>query len=112
MGWDIILYDNGVKVDELNTLSNLTYNYSWCAECHDYWQPMRDYNGKTISEAIAIMETVVTRMISDGYKPIQLCDYSKEGFKPSSMLEDMLCWITSNYSKLIYMPRHWIIKLV
>jgi hypothetical protein len=111
MGWDIELYDNGVKVSDecVAPITNLTYNYSWWEECHEYWQPARDYDGKTIGEAIAIMEPVVTRMINEGIKTHH--DYLRAPY-PLPHLEDMLLWITTNYKDLILKPRHWTIKLV
>lgn len=114
MGWDIKFYDNGVRTDVYdNRVSNLTYNYSWWEECHEYWQPLRDYDGKTVREAIAIMEPVVSKMINDGVTVIDKYEWLRSN-PPMQMthLEDMLLWLTSNYSALICMPRHWIIKLV
>ncbi len=111
MGYDIELYENGVKVsdEDISPITNLTYNYSRWPECHDYWQPTRDYDGKTIGEAIAIMEAVVARMIKEGIKTHK--NFLSVKF-PLPHLEDMLLWITTNYAALILKPRHWTIKLV
>lgn len=72
MGWDIEFYDNDVKIDHVNGVTNLTYNYSWWIECHEYWQPRRDYDGKTVGEAIAIMEQAVSKLIKSGINVIDM----------------------------------------
>ena len=114
MGWNIRFYDNGVRTDDYDTrVSNLTYNYAHWTECHEYWQPIRDYDGKTVSEAIAIMERVVSKMIVDGIKVIDKNEWLLDNPKMQlTHLEDMLLWLTTNYSVLICLPRHLVIKLV
>lgn len=114
MGWNIRFYDNGVITDDYDThVSNLTYNYSYWTECREYWQPSIDYDGKTVSDAIAIMEHVVSKMIADGIKVIDKYEWLRAN-PPMQLthLEDMLLWLTSNYSALICLPRHLVIKLV
>lgn len=109
MGWNINLYDGSKNVtSDINYIgSSLTCNYSACPECLAYWQAKRDYDGKTVRETIVIMGQVITKMLDDGIK------IAKWGFqepKPT-MLEDMLCWLVSNYRQLYPLPRHWTIKL-
>lgn len=110
MGWDIDFVDENNAYSYVNLrIMNLTYNYSR-PECKKYWYGPRDYDGKTIGEAIAIMENAVSSMIDDGIEVVDLLYNYQHGIKMDIKTE-LLGWLISNYSDLIKAPRHLRIKL-
>ncbi len=114
MGYNLIYLDeNGVEQDPELRVSNLTYNYGWWPECKEYWDATRDYDGKTVGEAIQIMEQVTAKMIADGivYKDFLQFDKVTNKYIALNHLEDLLAWLIDNYTSLIRMPRQWRIRL-
>ena len=110
MGWDIEFIDESTEYSYVNLkILNLTYNYSR-PECMKYWYGPRDYDGKTIGEAISIMEKAVSSMIDDGIEIVDLLYNYQRGIKMDKQTE-LLGWLISNYSDLIKAPRHLRIKL-
>jgi hypothetical protein len=110
MGWEIDFVDENDEYSHVNLrILNLTYNYSR-PECKKYWYGPRDYDGKTIGEAIHIMETAVAKMIDDGIEVVDLLYNYQRGIK-MDMQTELLGWLISNYSDLIKAPRHLRIKL-
>jgi hypothetical protein len=110
MGWEIDFVDENDEYSPVNLrIMNLTYNYSR-PECKKYWYGPRDYDGKTIGEAIHIMETAVAKMIDDGIEVVYLLYNYKRGIK-MDMQTELLGWLISNYTDLIKAPRHLRIKL-
>ena len=110
MGWDIEFIDENNEYSYVNLrIMNLTYNYSR-PECMKYWYGPRDYDGKTIGEAICIMEKAVSSMIDDGIEIVDLLYNCQRGIK-MDMQTELLGWLISNYSDLIKAPRHLRIKL-
>lgn len=84
-------------------LGDLTYNYNAHLECHKYWKPKRDFDGKTVGEAIANLERATSQMIVDGFPVIYLNE--------SNILESMLKKMFLIYAELIKVPRHYLIDL-
>jgi hypothetical protein len=111
MGWDIEFFNDDGEYYHVNLrILNLTYNYSR-PECKKYWYGPRDYDGKTIGEAIAIMEKAVSTMIDDGIEVVSDLLYNfRMGIKMDNQTE-LLGWLISNYSDLIKAPRNLRIKL-
>lgn len=110
MGWEIDFVDENDEYSHVNLrIMNLTYNYSR-PECKKYWYGPRDYDGKTIGEAIVIMEKAVSAMIDDGIKVVDLL-YNYEDKIHMDIQTELLGWLISNYSDLIRAPRHLRIKL-
>ena len=108
MGWSILLYNSiGVYMqdDSLN-VSNLTYNYS-VPECVKYWYGPRDYDGKTIGEAMEWMRKAIAAMFMDGILP--LTDFSKE--KRENFLNSLLAWLISHSIQLSKFPKDWRVQL-
>ncbi len=84
-------------------LGDITYNYTAHVECHKYWQPKRDFDNKTVGEAIANLESATSQMIADGY--------STQYLSESNILESMLKKMLLIYSELIKVPRNYRIEL-
>lgn len=114
MGWDISFYDESDSTESHPSISltilNLTYNYSIWPECQEYWRPKLDYDGKTVGEAMAVMDSVIRRMTAEGVDVYSFEEYKRKRLT-LSRLEDMLMWLTTNYDDLAKLPRHWIIRL-
>ena len=108
MGWTILLYNSiGVYMqdDSLN-VSNLTYNYS-VPECMKYWYGPRDYDGKTIGEAMEGMRKAICAMFADGILP--LSDFSKES--RDNFINSLLAWLIRHSIELSKFPKDWTVKL-
>jgi hypothetical protein len=108
MGYDIWIIDpeDGERVCGTTYgphLGDLTYNYTSNIECHKYWKPKRDFDGKTVGEAIATLEHAVAQMIADGFPTEFLCE--------SNILESMLKKMFLLYAELIKVPRQYQIEL-
>lgn len=106
MGWDISFIDETDNTECYVTLQifSLTYNFSR-PECSKYWYGPRDYHGKTIGEAIAIMEKAVSQMIDDGITVVDLL-YNYEHEIVMDKKTELLGWLITNYCDLIKAPRH------
>lgn len=110
MGWDIQFFNEDGEYCHVNLrIFNLTYNYSR-PECMKYWYGPRDYDGKTIGEAISIMEKAVAQMIDDGIEVVDLLYYCEHEIR-MDLKAEFLGWLITNYSDLIKAPRHLRIKL-
>jgi hypothetical protein len=84
-------------------LGDLTYNYTANKECHKYWAPKRDFDGKTVGEAIANLELATSQMIADGFPVLFLSE--------SDILQSMLKRMFLIYADLIKLPRNYRIEL-
>jgi hypothetical protein len=111
MGWDISFIDEDGDCCRVNLkILNLTYNYSR-PECMKYWYGPRDYHGKTVGEAIAIMEKAVANMIADGIEVVSDLLYNYDHYIKMDVQSELLGWLISNYRDLIILPRHLKIEL-
>ncbi len=109
MGWTILLYNSiGVYMQDesLCGVSNLTYNYS-VPECMKYWYGPRDYDGKTVGEAMDGMRKAICAMFSDGILPLPY--YAKE--TRENFANSLLAWLISHSQQLSVFPKDWTVKL-
>ena len=109
MGWSILLYGvSGVYMeDDSLTMGNLTYNYS-IPECMSYWYGPRDFDGKTVREAMELMRKAIITMFSDGILPLKWCDRETK----ENVLRSLLFWLINTSIDLSPHPKEWIVKLV
>jgi len=108
MGYDIWIIDpeDGERVCGSAYgphLGDLTYNYTAHPECHKYWKPKRDFDCKTVAEAIANLERATSQMIADGFPTEFLFE--------ANILESMLKKMFLLYAELIKVPRQYKIEL-
>lgn len=108
MDWYILLYNSfGVYMqDESLYVSNLTYNYS-VPECTKYWYGPRDYDGKTIGEAMEGMRNAICAMFADGILP--LTDFSKEN--QEKIVNSLLSWLIKHSAELSKFSKDWTVEL-
>jgi hypothetical protein len=109
MGWTILLYNSiGVYMQDesLCNVSNLTYNYS-VPECMKYWYGPRDYDGKTVGEAMDGMRQAICAMFADGVLPLPY--YAKE--TRENFQNSLLAWLISHSQQLSVFPKDWTVKL-
>ena len=109
MGWSILVYGvSGIYMeDDSLQLSNLTYNYS-TPECMAYWYGPRDFDGKTVGEALDIMRKAIISMFSDGILPLKWCERETK----DNTLRSMLFWLISTSIDLSKLPKEWTLKLI
>ena len=109
MGWSIRLYDaSGIYMDDESwDLSNLTYNYS-TPECMKYWYGPRDFDGKTVGEALNIMRTTIIAMFSDGILPLRSFDRETK----DNTLRSLLFWLIYASIDLSKFTKEWTLKLI
>ena len=89
-------------------LSNLTSNYC-VPECMAYWQGSRDFDKKTVGEA---METMRKAIIADGILPLKWFDKENKENK-ENMVRGLLYWLISTSIDLSKLPnKEWTLKLV
>lgn len=88
-------------------MGNLTYNYS-TPECCVYWYGLRDFDNKTVGEAMDAMRKAIIAMFSDGILPLKWCD---RGTK-ENVVESLLFWLINTSIDLSKHPKEWTVKLV
>ncbi len=109
MGYEIWIIDDEGNRDSAAcyapNIGDLTYNYTAHTECHKYWKPKRDFDEKTVGEAIVNLERATAQMIADGY--LEKSYATPVDIRLGSMLDRMF----ELYSGLIRIPRHYRIEL-
>jgi len=109
MGWTIMLYGvSGICMeDDSLMMGNLTYNYS-TPECMVYWYGPRDFDGKTVGEAMDFMRKAIVAMFSDGILPLKWCDKETK----ENVLRSLLFWLINTSNDLSPYPKEWTVKLI
>jgi hypothetical protein len=108
MGWSILVYGvSGLYMEHDSLqLSNLTSNYC-TQECMKYWHGPRDFDNKTVGEAIYIMRKAIIAMFSDGVLPLKWCDKQNK----DNTLRSLLFWLISTSIELSKFSKDWTVKL-
>jgi len=110
MGWSILVYGvSGICMqDDSLQLSNLTSHYC-TPECMEYWHGIRDFDNKTVGEAMEIMQKAIIAMFSDGILPLKWYDTQTK----DNTLRSLLFWLISTSIDLSKLPnKKWTLKLV